>query len=62
MVNKGDYAVDKQQCYEIIAALGSAIYLLPISNKKMESNIQTHKMADIKQQYSKIEYVNDSSN
>ena len=57
MVNKGDYAVDKQQCYKIIAALGSAIYLLPISNKEMDSNVPTHKMTEIKQKYSKIEYV-----
>lgn len=57
MVNKGDYVVKNQQYYQVIAALGSAIYLLPICDKEIECGSQTHDMADIEHQYRKIEYV-----
>ncbi len=57
MVNKGDYVAENQQYYQVIAALGSTIYLLPISKNKIEKNTQQQNMADIKQQYRKIEYV-----
>lgn len=57
MVNKGDYVVESHQYYQVIAALGSAIYLLPVCDKEIESRAQLHDMADIEHQYRKIEYV-----
>lgn len=57
MVNKGDYVVNNQQYYQVIAALGSAIYLLPVCISDIESRAQLHDMADIEHQYRKIEYV-----
>lgn len=57
MVNKGDYVVSDQQSYKVIAALGSAIYLLPIPNNEIDGKIRHHNFADIEQQYRKIEYV-----
>ena len=57
MVNKGDYVVSDQQSYKVIAALGSAIYLLPIPNYEIDEKRQYHSFSDIEQQYRKIEYV-----
>ena len=57
MVNKGDYVVENQQYYQVIAALGSAIYLLSVCDKEIESRAKLHNMADIANQYRKIEYV-----
>lgn len=57
MVNKGDYVVENQQYYQVIAALGSVIYLLPVCDKDIESRAQLHNMADIEHQYRKIEYL-----
>ncbi|MDO4306684.1 MAG: hypothetical protein Q4C77_07605 [Eubacteriales bacterium] len=57
MVNRGDYVASEQQNYKVIAALGSAIYLQPISNNEIDKNTQQHNYADIEQQYRKIEYV-----